>query len=82
MATGRANPAKTSFELGFALDKGKARKLPFSQNALNYLCNLSNVLKKFHEVKTYESSQQICQNSKFNILDYLTCQCKIPFKNI
>ena len=37
-----------------------------------------NLTKDLPEIKTFESSQQFCWNSKFMIKDYLPCPCKIP----
>ena len=39
------------------------------------LKSLSSVMIILLEVKTSESSQQYCQNTKFNNMDYLSCQC-------
>ena len=37
----------------------------------------SNVLEDLPKVRTSEKIQQVCQDSKFKILDYLPCLCKI-----
>ena len=40
----------------------------------------SNALKDLSEAKTSESSQDICEDPEFEILDYLPCECKFPIK--
>ena len=40
----------------------------------------SSVRKDLPEVKPSESNEQLCQNSKFQIMDYIPCPCKSLFR--
>ena len=69
-------------------NKNKKRKSLLSRKILKVLIfypdcfkSTSFVIKLLPEVKPFESSQRLCQNSEFKIIDYLPNPCKISIQN-
>lgn len=72
----------------FFMGKEQVERSPFLRKKLKSIIfslqpwkSTSSVLKDLPEAKSSESSQQLCQNSKYKILAYLPCPSKIPIQN-